>query len=33
MHDEDRPDLGETEKALQNEIKAQFTIVNEYLSN
>jgi hypothetical protein len=33
MHDEDQPDLGETEKALQNEIKSQYTIVNEYLSN
>jgi hypothetical protein len=33
MHDEDQPDLGETERALQKEIKAQYTIVNEFLSN
>jgi hypothetical protein len=33
MHDEDQPDLGETEKALQNEIKAQYTLVNEFLGN
>ena len=33
MHDEDQPDLGETEKALQDEIKAQYRIVNEFPGN
>lgn len=33
LHDEDEPDLEETEKALQNEIKAQYRLVNEFLSN
>jgi hypothetical protein len=32
MHDEDQPDLGETEKALQKEINEQYTIVNEFLN-
>jgi hypothetical protein len=33
MHDEDQPDLRETESVLQNEIKAQYTLVNEFLSD
>ena len=32
MHDEDQPDLGGTEKALQKEIQAQYTITNEFLN-
>jgi hypothetical protein len=31
MHDADQPDLGETEKALQKEISAQYRIVNEFV--
>ena len=33
MHDADQPDLGETEKALQKEIAAQYTLVNEFLGS
>lgn len=32
MHDADQPELGETEKALQNEIKEQYRIVNDFLN-
>ena len=32
-HDEDQPDLRDPEKALQKEIEAQYTVVNEFLSN
>jgi len=32
-HDEEQPDLGETQKALQDEIKAQFAVANQFLNN
>ena len=32
MHDADHPTLGETEKALQGEINAQYRIINEFLN-
>ena len=32
MHDEDQPDLGDTEKALQQEIETQYALVNEFLN-
>ena len=33
MHDEDHPDLGDTEKALQQEIETQYRLVNEFLNH
>lgn len=33
MHEEDQPDLGKTEKALQEEISAQYELANEFLGN
>jgi len=33
MHDEDQPDLGDTEKALHREIETQYKLVNEFLRN
>lgn len=32
LHDQDRPDLEDTAKALQNEITAQYEIVNQFLN-
>jgi hypothetical protein len=32
-HDEDQPVLAETQKLLQDEIKAQYALVNEFLNN
>jgi hypothetical protein len=32
MHDADQPELGESEKALQDEIKEQYRIVNDFLN-
>ena len=33
MHDEDQPDLQDTETALRKEIEAQYSVVNEFLSD